>query len=324
MPARVFMSYSHKDEELRDQLEVQLAMLKRQGLIEVWHDRRLLAGDHLDWTISAELDQADIILLLVSPDFLASDYCYKIEKARALERHREGSARLISVILRPCDWTHTDLARFLVTPRDGKPITQWPDRDEAFLDVARSIRRAIEELGLAGHQKDIHGFIETDIGRQAATPRPSSNLPRSSNLRLRKKFTKADKDRFLFEAFEYVGRFFQGSLDELEKRDSRVETRYRRIDANCFTAAVYLNGDKAVSCTIRVGGMLGGLTYAVGDDAASNSFNESLSVENDDQKLYLRPMGMPHLGVTDSNRALSHEGTAEYLWSLLVSPIQGN
>ena len=104
MAARVFMSYSHKDEELRDQLEVQLAMLRRQGLVDIWHDRRLLPGDRLDWTISEELDRADIILLLVSPDFLASDYCYKIEKGRALERHREGTARLISVILRPISY----------------------------------------------------------------------------------------------------------------------------------------------------------------------------------------------------------------------------
>lgn len=96
MAARVFVSYSHRDEELRDQL---------------------------DWTISKELDQADIVLLLISPDFLASDYCYKIEKGRALERHREGTAQLVSVIMRPCDWKHTDLAEYLVTPTDGKPVT---------------------------------------------------------------------------------------------------------------------------------------------------------------------------------------------------------
>lgn len=66
MGARVFISYSHVDEALRDELEVHLAMLKRQGLVDVWHDRRLLAGDHLDWTISKELDEADVILLLVS------------------------------------------------------------------------------------------------------------------------------------------------------------------------------------------------------------------------------------------------------------------
>lgn len=319
MAARVFMSYSHKDEGLRDQLEVQLAMLRRQGLVDVWHDRRLLPGDQLDWTISEELDRADIILLLVSPDFIASDYCYKIEKGRALERHREGTARLISVILRPCDWTHTDLARYLVTPRDGRPITQWPDRDEAFLDVARAIRRAIEEIGQAGEPRQVHDFIERPDVKEAAAA-----LPRSSNLRLRKEFTKADEDRFLLDAFEYVDRFFQGSLQELEARNRGIETRHRRIDGNCFTAAIYQNGAKAAACTIRFGGMLGGLTYSDGDNAAANSCNESLSVEKDDQKLFLRPMGMPHFGMADGNSVLSHEGAAEYLWSLLIRPIQEN
>ena len=89
----VFFSYSHKDEALRDQLETHLAMLKRQGVILTWHDRRLVAGDNIDSGIAKELDQADIILLLVSPDFLASDYCYGIEVARALERHAAGEVR---------------------------------------------------------------------------------------------------------------------------------------------------------------------------------------------------------------------------------------
>ena len=187
MVVRVFVSYSHEDEELRNELEVQLAMLRRQGLIEIWNDRRLNAGDRLDWTISDELDRADVILLLISPNFLASDYCYKIEKGRALERHRANEARLISVILRPCDWQHTDLAEFVVTPRDGRPITRWPDRDEAFVDVIQSIRAALKYIGKTPAAKNTHEHIE----QVADVPR---ELPRSSNLRVRKEFSQADKD----------------------------------------------------------------------------------------------------------------------------------
>lgn len=319
MAARVFISYSHKDEELRDQLEVQLAMLKRQGLVDVWHDRRLLPGDHLDWTVDEELNRADIILLLVSPDFIASDYCYKIEKARALERHREGTSRLISVILRPCDWMHTDLREFLVTPRDGKPITRWPDRDEAFLNVAQSIRRAIEEIGQVDAPRQGHGFIERRMDEASAEP-----LPRSSNLRLRKEFTKADEDRFLLNAFEYLDLFFQGSLAELQGRNIGIETLHRRIDGNCFTAVIYQNGQKEAACTIRLGGMFGdGIAYSYGDNAAANSYNEHLSVDKDDQKLFLRAMGMPQFGMSDRHKALSQEGAAEYYWSLLIRPLQG-
>lgn len=320
MAARVFVSYSHKDEDLRDQLEVQLSMLKRQGLIDVWHDRRMLAGDRLDWTISKELDEADIVLLLISPDFLASDYCYKIEKARALERHRQGSARLISVILRPCDWTHTDLGQYLVTPSDGRAVTLWANLDEAFLDVTKSIRSAIKEIGASDEPQKVHEIIEPSAGKVAVV-----TMPRSSNLRLKKEFTEADKDQFLLDAFEYMDRFFQGSLSELQTRNQGIKTRYRKIDGTAFTATIYRNGEKVTACGIRLGGMFGdGIAYSYGDSAPTNSMNESLSVECDDQKLFLRPMGMTHLGSSEGNDMLSDEGAAEYYWSLLIHPLQGN
>lgn len=320
MGAKVFISYSHKDEALRDQLEVQLAMLKRQGLIEVWHDRRMVAGDHLDWTISKELDEADVVLLLVSPDFIASDYCYKIEKGRALERHRAGTARLISVILRPCDWTHTDLRQYLVTPRDGKPITLWPDRDEAFLDVAQSIRRAIEEIGAANAPEELHRFI----GQDAPAPQPSA-LPRSSNLRLKKEFTEADRDRFLEDGFEFIDKFFQGSLAELQDRNPEIETRYRRIDGNAFTAVIYRNGAKIGACGIRLGGMHGkSINYSDGDHAPANSCNDSLMLEQDDQKLYFRPLMGGFPGPSSRDATMSHEGAAEYFWAHLIAPLQGS
>lgn len=99
--ASIFFSYSHKDEALRNELETHLAMLKREGLITSWHDRKIVAGDELSGAIDAKLNSAAIILLLISPDFLASAYCYDIEVKQAMERHREGAARVIPVILIP-------------------------------------------------------------------------------------------------------------------------------------------------------------------------------------------------------------------------------
>ena len=318
MAVRVFISYSHKDEGLRNQLEVQLAMLKRQGLVEIWHDRRLVAGDRLDWTISEELDHADIILLLVSPDFLASDYCYKIEKGRALERHQTGEARLISIILRPCDWRHTDLAKFVVTPRDGKLITQWPDRDEAFLDVVQSIRAALEEIGKTPAAKGTHEWIEPPA-------EPEAELPRSSNLRIRQEFSQAEKDRFLLETFDYMGKFFEGSLGELQIRNDGIETRHRNVDGNTFTATVYGDGAKAASCTIRLGGMFGsGISYSDGDDAQMTGINENITVQCDDQALFLSPLGFPHTQTVNSDSKLTFEGAAEYYWELMLKPLQAD
>ena len=110
MAPTLFFSYSHVDEALRNQLEVHLSALKRQGLIATWHDRRITAGSQVGDRIDANLNASQVVLLLVSSDFIASDYCYEREMARAMERHEKGDARIIPVILRPCDWHDLPLA----------------------------------------------------------------------------------------------------------------------------------------------------------------------------------------------------------------------
>lgn len=143
---RLFFSYSHKDEGLRDELETHLALLKREGLLQTWHDRRIGAGDEWAGQIDKHLDEADVILLLVSADFLASDYCFDKEMKRALERHDAGQARVIPVILRKTDWHSAPFAGLQALPKAGRPVTLWQDRDEAWTDVALGIRRAVEAL----------------------------------------------------------------------------------------------------------------------------------------------------------------------------------
>jgi hypothetical protein len=148
-PIEVFFSYAHEDGPLREKLVKALAVLKRQGVISDWHDRKITAGTDLKGKINEHLNSAGVILLLVSPDFIASDYCYDIEMKRALERHDAGEARVIPVILRP---THgwqgkgTPFGDLLAVPTDGRPVTDWPNRDKAFADVAGHIRRAVEGL----------------------------------------------------------------------------------------------------------------------------------------------------------------------------------
>lgn len=146
-PARVFYSYSHRDERLKDKLIEQLSSLRREGLIEEWHDRRIPPGKEWAQEIDQNLETADIIILLVSPPFVASDYCWGKETKRAMERHQAGTAVVIPVILRPVDWHGLPFGKLQALPKDGKPITRWRDRDEAFLDVARGLRQAIEESG---------------------------------------------------------------------------------------------------------------------------------------------------------------------------------
>jgi hypothetical protein len=142
----VFYSYSHKDEKLREQLESHLALLKRQAVIAGWHDRKIGAGTEWKGQIDQHMNSASVILLLVSNDFIASDYCYDIEMRRALERHEAKEARVIPVILRPVDWQSAPFAKLQALPKDGKPVTKWSNRDEAFVNIAQGIREAVREL----------------------------------------------------------------------------------------------------------------------------------------------------------------------------------
>jgi hypothetical protein len=300
----VFFSYSHKDEGLRNELETHLAMLTREGVISAWHDRRLVAGDEIDSRIGSELDQAEIILLLVSPDFLASEYCYGVEVARALERHAAGEARVIPIILRPCDWKRAPFGKLLAAPTDGRPATKWPDRDDAFLDITNAIRAAAISMG------DPVVAAPRAKPSPRGTPRPLG--PRSSNLRVRQTFTDREKDRFLHEAFDFMASFFENSLKELAERNRGVEGDFRRIDANRFTASIYRNGQSVARCQIRLGGLGNGISFSYNANPEDTSLNESMSVEAGEQSLFLRPLGMQMHRASGKDAHLGFQGAAEF------------
>ena len=145
-PVEVFYSYAHEDASLRDTLEKHLSLLHRQGLIFQWHDRQIAAGTDWAQALDIHLERASVILLLISADFLASDYCYGIEVKRALERHQANEARVIPILLRPTDWRGAPFAHLQALPTDAKPITTWSNQDEALADVAAGLRRTIEDL----------------------------------------------------------------------------------------------------------------------------------------------------------------------------------
>ena len=316
----VFISYSHKDEALRAELETHLRMMQRQGLIDVWHDRRIVPGTEIDRSISSSLEAAQVVLLLVSPDFLSSDYCYDREMQRAMERHDAGKARVLPVILRPSDWKGAPFGKLLATPTDGKPVTKWTDADEAFLVVTNDIRRAIADLG-----------VNESSSRPTPAPRPAPppgtqvpiERPRSSNLQIKKVFTEADRDRFLDDAFEFMANFFEASLEELRKRNADIDAAFKRIDALKFNAVVYRNGLAVARCQIRNGGSkssMSGITYSTSE--SDNSYNESLSVEAGDQMLHLKALGMQRRQGGDDPEKLSFEGAAEYYWALFIQRLQ--
>jgi len=124
-PVEVFYSYAHEDEAFRTTLEKHLSLLRRQGVITAWHDRHILPGTDWAQAIDEHLESASVILLLISADFLASDYCYGVEMQRALERHQANEARVVPILLRPVDWHGAPFAHLQALPTDVKPITSW-------------------------------------------------------------------------------------------------------------------------------------------------------------------------------------------------------
>lgn len=182
-PIEIFFSYVHQDESLREQFNVHLGNLQRQSVIQQWHDRQILPGTEWDGAVHAHLHTADIILLLLSADFMASNYCWDIEVKQALKRHEAEVACVIPVLLRPVDWQDCLFSHLQPLPRDRNPITRWPDQDEAFLHIVQELRTVI--LGLIrkrnpnvdpAQESASRSFSPSSAG---STPTPYENLPRS-------------------------------------------------------------------------------------------------------------------------------------------------
>ena len=320
----VFFSYSHRDEDLRNELEIHLSALKRQGVIKTWHDRRIGAGKDLDNEIDSNLEDADIILLLVSPYFIASDYCYNVEMQRAMDRHNKGEARVIPVILHPCDWQQTPFGKLRATPTDGKPVSKYPNQHDAFLSITNDIRLTAEEItGAIKTESDKlkQEKLNVSMGKSIAQ---FGEKPRSSNLRVRKEFTDIERSRFLAEALDYLANFFENSLVEMQSRVIGIETEFRKIDANHFTAIIYNKGKLISQCKIWLATdslPAGEIRYSASLSNSDNSWNESLHVADDGYVLGLKSMGF-HQMVSGSETLLSKEGGAELFWSILLSPLQ--
>ena len=189
-PVDLFYSYAHEDEALRNKINVHLASLRRQGSICEWHDREILPGSLWAQEIDSHLKTARIILLLVSPDFMASDYCYGVEVREAMRRHVAGEAIVIPIILRPCAWEQAPFGQLQALPKNAKPVTLWANRDAAFLDIAKGIGKTIAELqgntppvaARATTTRQRGGKAGEGIGEQIMQEIPTTPATKSTSL----------------------------------------------------------------------------------------------------------------------------------------------
>ncbi|MFP4381880.1 MAG: toll/interleukin-1 receptor domain-containing protein [Candidatus Sumerlaeia bacterium] len=322
----VFFSYSHKDEDLRNRLETHLAALRRDGHINLWHDREIKAGDNFKNEIDSNLASSDLILLLISADFISSDYCYNIEFEKALKMHERKEARIVPVILHHCDWQATQLADFLATPTDGKPITSYTNIDEAFTIVAKEIRSVVESII---EDKDLANEIgiQPDNFRKNA-PYHNANHEtkpqRSSNLRVKRKFSDYEKQTFLQEGYDYIKRYFSNSLSELEKRNQCVTTHFNEDGGNTFEAKIFVNGEMKSYCSISIAPSHWSnnmIRYSSNPNNGPNTMNDSLNL-GDDGYIQFFSGNTGFISHQSNSNQLSNEGAAEYFWESFIRYLQ--
>lgn len=207
-PIEVFFSYSREDKPLRDKLEIHLSSLRQQGVISSWHDRQIVAGSEWEEEIDRHMRTADIILLLVSPDFVASKYCYEIELPDAMARHEAKEAYVVPILLRPtAGWKNLPFAKLQVYPSGGKPITHWKPQDNAFVDVVEGIEKAVREL-LAERQEQER--LKAEKLRQEQEERKR----REEQARLRAEQTRLEQEA-------------QARQEERERREARARQEER-------------------------------------------------------------------------------------------------
>ncbi|GHO73951.1 hypothetical protein KSD_17220 [Ktedonobacter sp. SOSP1-85] len=166
MPTKIFFCYAREDEQLLKELKAHLRPLEREGLIDIWYDADISAGMEWEVAIKRELDSAQIILLLISSDFMDSEYCYSTEMKRAIERHKRGEARVIPIILRHVSWEGI-LGELQALPKDALPVTDlgWHNRDKAFLSVANDIRKVVKEISQRSSQEEITSLVEINSNK---------------------------------------------------------------------------------------------------------------------------------------------------------------
>ena len=219
----VLISYAHEDDAFLDLLHKHLAMLRREGVITEWFDRKILPGGEIDNEISEKLETCELFFPLVSADFLSSSYCYDAEMTRALERQRAGELRIVPIIVRPCDWISSPLARFKALPRDGKAVSTWSDKDEALLNIVEGLREVLTQE-------------KTEASGEEARM-SSDHQPETRKYRVHRNFNEIDRGNYRDQSFREIRAYFDASATELN-RLPEIRTQ------------ISSEGPKSFSCTI--------------------------------------------------------------------------
>lgn len=311
---KAFISYSHVDEHYVERLQKHLAMLKRDGSVESFYDRDIHVGDSLNEEIFRNLADSQIFIAVVSPDFIASNYCYERELATALQMHEAGRIRVVSVIVEPCEWEKSPLGGFLVAPKDGKPIAEWDNENAAFLNATSEIRRIAEAFSSRQQRSPIDESLPT-LSSEEPSPARKYIAKRS--------FDRVDKYKFRDKGFREIRDYFERSVDEINRTEG-LSARFRDLDAYSFTCTV-LNeafGRGVAHVTVRAGAdgshSIGDISWSHDENADAGTSNGWAAIDCDDYTQFFEANFMNHFGSSEDDTKLSAEQLAAGLWDDLI------
>ena len=271
---KIFFSYSHKDEAVLERLRTHLAPLRREGRLDEWFDRDIQAGGDIDAEITENLETADLFVLLISPDFLDSEYCVEKEMNRANQRRLNGDAEIVPIILEPCDWQNTFLKDLKVLPKDGQPISKWKNKNDAYLDIVQNLRQILDSGDKPKRLK---------VGETATGVAPAKTD--ASRYRIMREFDEIDRSDFRTNAFVVIRDYFERAVSELNTLEN-LRGRFKTLSDASFTCTIVNKFRKDTACiTVQEGGgsaTLGDITYSFVEHNPLNTSNGYIAVESDE------------------------------------------
>lgn len=305
---KTFISYAHNDKSALAELRKHLALLLREGLLEDFHDRNVLGGAALHDEIAKQLEAASLFLPLISHNFFASDYCH-LEMTRALERHKDRKTQVVPIIIEPCDWKNSPLGHLKALPEDGKPISAWSNKNEAFSNVVEELRRIIKIA------------LPNAANESVAVNLFKSDLPQ---YKIKRDFSETDRSNFCREAFDKMQRYFRDAARNLTTV-SNLEAYYNSYSETSFGCRLLnkLRNHGPVYITVHQGGRahFGDIYYSYEEQADKNKAQGIFWIESDDYDMFFVTNGFgldtksfTGFGPNSKGIRLSLETAAPFLW----------
>lgn len=304
--AHAFISYSHSDENIVKRLHTHMSQLKREGNLTSWYDGEILAGASFDKDISTELSKADIFIAIVSPDYISSAYCFDIEFQDALNRFSQGHVRIVPVIAQPCDWKASPFGKFKAIPKDGKPISEWTNENNAFLNIIDELRK----------------LVSTPL---TAKPAPSPMKQSQTTYKVKRDFDPVDNLNFRDESFEIIHEYFLQAIEEINGVNE-IKARFVNDTAKQQFTCVITNRAKIgttgyISIGIQQGDHFGrnGITYAMSERLVQNTFGNNFVISHNDYELFWIKYDM--MSNTQNKPQLKPKEIAKTLWEEFIDQV---